>query len=165
MKVGVLSDTHMRTPPPGFSAALREAFQDVGTVLHCGDCVHGSVLDMLSAQGWEVLAVAGNMDPAELHRALPRTRVAQIGGRRIGMVHGWGAPDGIEKRVLAAFDDVDGVVYGHSHRPQWRRIEGTWLFNPGAACGWGSPLGPTVGVLEIGADVEGRIVSVRFAGA
>ena len=131
-------------------------------MLHCGDSVHPAVLETLQTQGWEVVAVAGNMDPADLHRTLPATRRIVLGGKRIGLMHGWGSPEGIERRVAEALQDVDGVVFGHTHRPYWGRFAGLWLFNPGAACGWGSPAGATVGILEISEQVEGQILPLRL---
>jgi uncharacterized protein len=161
LRIGVVSDTHMRVPPRAFLDALRDAFQGVERVLHCGDCVDASVLDTMEGEGWEVLGVAGNMDPLDIQRRLPRTRTIVLDGTRIGLIHGWGASQGIETRVSEAFQDVDVVVFGHTHRPFWGRMGPVWLFNPGSACGWGSPMGPTVGILDVGEHVEGHILPLK----
>jgi uncharacterized protein len=158
LRIGVISDTHMRAPSRAFLDALRAAFAGVTRVLHCGDWVDGSVLDAMAGSGWEVLGVAGNMDPLDVQRRLPRARTIVVEDTRIGLIHGWGSPQGIEARVSGAFQDVDIVVFGHTHRPYWGCMGGVWLFNPGSACGWGSPMGPTVGILEVGERMEGRIV-------
>jgi uncharacterized protein len=161
VRIGVLSDTHMSGPSRGFLAELRQSFAGVHRVLHCGDCVRLSVLDMLQEEGWEVTGVAGNMDDAAVRESLPVARTIRFENTTIGLVHGWGSHQGLEGRVAGAFDGVDGVIYGHSHRPHWGRVGGMWLFNPGAACGWGSPKGPTVGILEIGEQVKGTIISLK----
>lgn len=160
-RIGVLSDTHMRGLSKSFLEALRRAFDTVEKVLHCGDYVDPSVLDTLCGEGWDVIGVAGNMDVAEIQRTLPITRRIRVGQTRIGLIHGWGAPHGLERRVVQAFDDVDGVVFGHSHQPYWGYLESVWAFNPGAACGWGSSKGRTVGILDVGDPVIGHIVPIE----
>jgi hypothetical protein len=162
LRIGVVSDTHMRTAPRAFVDALREAFQGVERVLHCGDCVEAAVLDQMEEAGWDVIGVAGNMDPVDVQRRLPRTRTMVLGGTRIGLIHGWGSPHGIEARVAEAFRDLDVVVFGHTHRPFWGRRGSVWLFNPGSACGWGSTAGPTVGILDVGERLEAQILQLKF---
>ena len=160
--VGVLSDTHMLELESGLSKLLVRVFRDVGTVLHCGDYVDYAVVEMLKGEGWEVIGVAGNMDGETIRRMLPETRKVTIENHTIGLVHGWGSRNGIEKRVAQCFDDVEGVVFGHSHRSYWGRMGDIWLFNPGSARDWNSPFGrATVGILEIGDYVQGRIVRLN----
>lgn len=158
MRIGVISDTHLRRVPEGFLEGLRIAFQGVDVLLHCGDWVSKAVLEALAAQGWEVLGVAGNMDPPELHSVVPAKRELNLEGRRLGLVHGWGAPGGIEKRVMNSFQGVDVVVFGHTHTPFWARLGEVWLFNPGSAAGMGNPKGPTVGILDMGEEIRANIV-------
>ncbi len=82
-----------------------------------------------------VIAVAGNMDDYDVLDALPQTRIVEAEGRRIGLVHGWGSREGLEKRILTRFQEkaVDMVVYGHSHEPFWSVVDGISMFNPGSA--------------------------------
>lgn len=164
MRIGVLSDTHLRTVPEGFIQGLRRAFSGVDRVLHCGDWVAPAVMDALEAEGWEVVGVAGNMDPPEIQCRFPATRELDLGGTRIGLIHGWGSPQGIEARVSNVFQEVGVVVFGHTHRPHWGKFRNMWLFNPGAACGWGNPQGRTVGLLDIGEMVHGSIVQLEGVG-
>lgn len=163
MRIGVLSDSHLQRMDEEFMESLRVAFQGVDLVFHCGDWVSKAVLDAMNAQGWEVVGVAGNMDPPEIRCAVPEKREMEIGGRRIGLVHGWGAPAGIEKRVMELFQGVDMVIFGHTHKPFWAKVGGVWLFNPGSAAGWGNPQGPTVGILDVGEEIKANIVSLRGA--
>lgn len=163
MRFGVLSDTHLTSYSRGFVKSLRKAFRGVERIIHCGDFVDLVVLDMLLGEGWDVLGVAGNMDNGDILNRLPKSKKVRCGEKTIGVIHGWGSPSGIEQRVINAFADVDVVVFGHTHRPHWARWGQVWLFNPGAACGWGSSTGPTVGLLDIGEEVQGLIIplSVR----
>jgi hypothetical protein len=161
MKVGVLSDTHLREPSDQFIKAVERVFGEVKHILHCGDYVDPSIIEALQARGWEVIGVAGNMDSHSIHRMLPSKRKVTLGGRTIGIIHGWGPPQGLEEKVVQSFDDVDVVVFGHTHRPFWGRVRGVWVLNPGAACGWGSPKGPSAGILDLDDGVEGRIISLE----
>ncbi|MBN1881607.1 MAG: metallophosphoesterase [Deltaproteobacteria bacterium] len=156
MKVGVLSDTHLRVPDESFKRLMRERFSDVDAVIHAGDIVSPVVLDYLSA--WELYAVAGNIDGWEITQHLPEKRVISLGGKDIGITHGGGAPGGLEERVLSAFNTVSCIVFGHSHNPVNKIKDGVLLFNPG------SPTDPryakknSIGYLTIGEDITGEIV-------
>jgi len=163
MRIGVLSDSHLSRMPEDFLEALKIAFQGVDLVFHCGDWVSKAVLEAMTAQGWEVMGVAGNMDPPEIRCAVPVKRELVLEGRRVGLVHGWGAPGGIEKRVMGVFEGVDMVVFGHTHKPFWAKVGGVWLFNPGSAAGWGNPKGPTVGILDLGEEIKASVVCLGGA--
>jgi putative phosphoesterase len=97
-----------------------------------------------------VQAVRGDHDDELRH--LPVQRVVDAGGRRIGVVHGnrtrlieepvtfvgtvslgflWPAP-GLDRWLLRRFPGADVIVYGHTHAPRTRTINGTLIFNPGA---------------------------------
>jgi len=47
MKIGVLSDTHMKAPDKVLNHILDEIFKDVDLILHAGDIVTSRVLDRL----------------------------------------------------------------------------------------------------------------------
>jgi putative phosphoesterase len=156
MKIGVMSDTHLREPDDVLERILTEIFVDTDIILHAGDIVTHKVLDRLEESG--VLAVCGNMDDYEISSSIPQERVIQAAGMRIGLVHGWGSRIGLAQRILERFDDpkLDLVVYGHSHETFWGKINGVRMFNPGSA----TPRG-TVGVIEIvDGKMEGRFFPV-----
>ncbi len=81
-----------------------------------------------------VYAVKGNMDPALGDDYLPRKRVLELKGFRIGVAHGEGSPFGIENRLLYMFenDNVDLIIFGHTHVPFWGEISGIRFLNPGS---------------------------------
>jgi uncharacterized protein len=72
------------------------------------------------------------MDEPALRESLPRERVVEIAGRRIGMVHIPGARAGREARLAARFPDCDAAVYGHTHVPQVERFQHLGVLNPGS---------------------------------
>jgi putative phosphoesterase len=72
------------------------------------------------------------MDEAPLKDALPKQRVVEVGGVRIGMVHDPGPRQRREARLAARFEDCEVVVYGHTHVPQVERFQHLWILNPGS---------------------------------
>ena len=100
-------------------------------ILHAGDFVAASVLEELARHA-PVEAVYGNMDEPALKQALPRARVVEVAGAKIGMIHIPGPRAGREARLVARFPDCDAVVYGHTHVPHVERYEGVWILNPGS---------------------------------
>ena len=161
MRVGVLSDTHLQ----GFSqgGAVIEAlagryFRDVAAILHAGDLVDPDVL--LGLGDRTIYRVRGNLDPPE--RGLPQRRVLELGGFRIGMVHGWGTPDGIVEKVLREFrgERLDCLVFGHSHFPCCELRDGILLFNPGSPTDRRRAPWHSVGILELGDTLSGRIINI-----
>lgn len=161
MKIGVLSDTHLKRPEPFLERILDETLRDVDMVLHAGDIVAYSVLEVLESRG--VMAVCGNMDDYEVAGHLPQIRRISVGEKTLGLLHGWGSKIGLAERVLETFsyDRPDIIVFGHSHEPFAQEIDGTYLFNPGSA-GHGRYGGKsTVGILRVQESfVQGHILAI-----
>lgn len=151
MKIGAISDTHA-TSLDQLSNRILHALAGVDLIIHAGDFVARDVLDGLKQLG-EVKAVQGNMDSEEFKRILPEKEMLEIEGRRIGIVHGWGSPYGIDSRVGGMFDNVDIIVYGHSHHPQNEVKKSILFFNPGQAKN-------SFGILTIDKEVSGEIINL-----
>jgi len=151
MRIGVVSDTHMHSFEE-MPQKLAGALSDVDLIVHAGDFVGSAVLEGLRRLG-EVKAVRGNVDSAKLRGLLPEKETIVVGGKKIGITHGWGGPEGIEERVRGLFDEVDVIIYGHSHEARNEQIGGILFFNPG--------LGRrSVGILTIEKDVKGEIIKL-----
>jgi len=151
MKIGVLSDTHAGSFAQLHDKIVR-TLAEVDLIIHAGDFVSKDVLDGLRQLG-ELKAVQGNMDSDELKRILPEKELLEIGGRKIGIIHGWGSPHGIDDRVGNVFSGVDIIIYGHSHYSQNETKNGVFFFNPGQARN-------SFGILTIGAEVSGKIINL-----
>jgi len=148
LKIGVISDTHAQkyeTLPKNLITALSE----VDLIIHAGDVVTADVIAGLKSLA-PFEGVYGNMDLPEVKAILPREQLLVIKGRRIGVIHGSGGPWMLEERVMQAFNNVDVIIFGHSHQAFNRVIDGVLLFNPGSA-------GRSYGILEIGDTIEGVI--------
>ena len=104
---------------------------DSDLILHAGDVVAASVLEELRGLA-PLHAVHGNMDEPALKAALPETRVVEVEGARIGMVHEPGAAAGRAERLATRFPGCDAVVYGHTHLPEVTRHGSVWVLNPGS---------------------------------
>ena len=158
MRVGVLSDTHLRDGAL-LPASVLEGMAGVEVILHAGDIVSLSVIDVLEAIA-PVYAVRGNMDPSVVANTLPDRRIVSAAGKEIGLVHGWGAPAGLESRVRQRFatDGVHAIVYGHTHLPEIEQVGSLLLFNPGSATGRFPAPYASVGILHVGEDMRGEIV-------
>lgn len=161
MKIGVISDTHVSTPVESLCSLADDIFADVSMILHAGDLTRLSVLDAFP--GKEVIAVAGNMDRFDVTSTLPKQKVIEICGYRIGLIHGWGSPRGLEERIISCFEEVNVIVYGHTHRVANHINQGILMFNPGAFAGT-HPFGSnrSVGVLTINetTGVSGTIINI-----
>ena len=159
MKIGVISDTHLRGPDDRLLAIVRKYFHDADLILHAGDLVELRVLDAFGDK--DVIAVCGNMDSSRVEDEIPLKRVLEIGRFRIGLIHGWGSPYDLEDRIRGEFEDVDCIVYGHSHYPANHIRQGVLFFNPGTAFDRRHDVSNTVGILEVGEEaITGRIVAV-----
>jgi putative phosphoesterase len=156
MKIGVLSDTHLREPHPEFKKIIEAHFGDVEKIFHAGDFVDIAIAEFLSGQK-ELIGVCGNMDPPEIRETFPRKRVIEIGKFKIGLVHGGGPPFGMESRVRDEFDNVDAIIYGHTHTPAHHQVRNIYFFNPGSPTR-SSIHRPTLGILHIGEKIEGEII-------
>lgn len=161
MQIGVVSDTHFRSLREGialFERLLQGPFAEVELILHAGDVGAPQILD--GFLDVPLVAVRGNTDA--VNASLPEQRVLELAGYRIGLMHGWGPLAGLETRVLGEFSGVrlDCLIYGHSHYPVCRRDGGLLLFNPGSPTDRRSAPWHSVGVLESGQTLVGRILAL-----
>ncbi|SEF62257.1 metallophosphoesterase family protein [Paenibacillus sp. UNC499MF] len=134
MKIGVLSDTHMRPTAGKLPDAVLEGLAGVDLILHAGDWTSPEII------GWveniaAVESVAGNNDGPDIVRRFGYSKLIEAGGLKIGLVHGdRGRGRTTEQRALFTFQDEhpDVIVFGHSHIPYSERVDGLLLFNPGS---------------------------------
>lgn len=128
----VLSDTHLRTGSPrDLPGPVWDLVGGADAILHAGDVLDAGVLERLATVA-PVHAVLGNND-RDLVGALPETRLVELGGVTIGMIHDSGPRAGRAARLRRRFPEADVVVFGHSHQPlDEEGVGGQRLFNPGS---------------------------------
>ncbi len=158
MKIGVISDTHLREPHPEFKRIIELQFKDVEKIFHVGDFVDWSIAEYLSSLK-ELIAVCGNMDFQDIRKAFPLKRIVELKGFKIGLIHGGGAPFGIESRIRREFDEVDVIIYGHTHTPANHQVKNIYFLNPGSATR-SFFNEATLGILFLGEKIEGEIIKI-----
>ncbi len=130
--IAAISDTHMPSRARALPKRLEEQLRAVDLILHAGDFTTLATLNHLRSFA-PVEAVRGNVDEPALALELPSTRLVEVGGFKIGLVHGDAPGRGTTmERARRAFDQVDCVVFGHSHQPYLEEHEGVLMLNPGS---------------------------------
>jgi uncharacterized protein len=148
MKIGVISDTHVRSFAE-LPQNLLSVLAKVDLIIHAGDITTMDVIKGLERLA-PVNGVYGNMDLPEVRLVFPEQQVIEVEGKTIGIVHGNGGPWKIEERVMRVFSGVDAIIFGHSHEAFNNVVNRTLLFNPGRA-------NQSYGILEVGKKIEGKI--------
>ena len=148
--VGLISDTHSAGSGRYLPDAVFRALSGVDLILHCGDLECLGVLDYLETLA-PVLAVRGYEDPTENgDRLAHTTRVVQVEGINIGMVHDiqWPTPriptspdgtglvfpntGGAELTARKFGQPVDVVLFGDTHEELICWYDGVLFINPGS---------------------------------
>ena len=137
MRIAVVSDTHL----PRFGRALPRALVEamrrerIELTLHLGDFTSPEVAALFEALA-PFDGVAGNNDGPELVGRFGRRKVVEARGARLGLVHGdEGVGRSTPERAARSFapDEVDAVLFGHSHIPHLDRLpDGRLRLNPGS---------------------------------
>jgi putative phosphoesterase len=157
VKIGVISDTHLKRPNRSLEKIAGEYFRHVDLILHAGDLTSLQVLEAF--KGKEVIAVAGNNDPPEVKEKLPVKEIIPIHHFKIGLTHGWGFPVSPERKLTPLFKGVDCIVFGHSHWAANHRTNGVLYFNPGSFSGGILALWRrSIGLLTIDREIRGHII-------
>lgn len=147
-RIGLISDSHGKLDDRVF-----EAFEGVDEIVHAGDICDPHVIYALEAVA-PVTAVRGNCDGSGLPGFdLPSVARRTIEGRTIAVVH-------IRNDLGPVPEGVEAVVFGHSHMPMVKRVDGVLWVNPGSAQQpRRSPIGRSVALLDVDRDIlEARIV-------
>ncbi|WP_088006691.1 metallophosphoesterase family protein [Indiicoccus explosivorum] len=133
MNIVILSDTHIPGRAKKLPSVLAEACGQADLIIHAGDWQTLDVYFELSAYA-RTEGVAGNVDPWEVIDKFGRQKIVDADGLKIGVIHGDGLRKTTERRALEAFEgeQVDIIVFGHSHIPVSRQEGGITLFNPGS---------------------------------
>ena len=162
--IGVISDSHIPHRIKAMPQSVFRWLDGADLILHAGDIEDPRVLDQLSAIS-PTLAVRGNVHwqtaSGVTDQDLPLSRLItfQAHGREraIWMSHGHlnfgyllmdkmtvrGLPKGIGRintRIVprlakARPPQAEVVVFGHSHYPMAKMVDGVLFFNPGAVVG------------------------------
>jgi putative phosphoesterase len=120
--IGLISDTHGLLRPEAV-----EALRGCDRIIHAGDVGSADVLARLRDLA-PTVAVRGNVDVGPWAAALPRSKVVELGGHAIYVIH-----------ILADLDlqrapaGVGAIISGHSHKPSIEDRADVLYVNPGSA--------------------------------
>jgi putative phosphoesterase len=164
LRVVVVADTHLRSGGPGPRQPRKrldlawDHLCSADVILHAGDVLDAGVLELLEELA-PVHAVLGNND-LSLTGILPITKVMDLAGVQVGMIHDSGPTAGRPGRMRRRFPDADVVVFGHSHAPCNDAGEGgQLLFNPGSPTQRRAQPRHTLGELLL---ADGRVLEHRI---
>lgn len=155
-RIVAVSDTHLQAGSmvPGGVVDLAEG---ADLLVHAGDFVSLEVYEAFCDLG-TLVAVCGNSDSPEVKAILPKRRVVEVEGVKIGIVHRASHfADTTGAAFLAREMDVDALVFGHLHRPVVER-------GPRLLISPGSPTeprlsAPSAAEIEVdGVEIRGRIL-------
>lgn len=148
VRILVLSDTHLNRLTPGLPDVVKREISSADLVIHAGDFTDVDVYQELNSLK-RITAVCGNMDVPELQVLLPEKLITTIDGVKIGVIHGSGSPSSVLHRARSAFDNVDIIIFGHSHAPINKVIDKVQVLNPGSPTVPRQMHFPSYGIIEI----------------
>ncbi|MBT3602033.1 MAG: metallophosphoesterase family protein [Candidatus Latescibacteria bacterium] len=120
-RIGLISDTHGLLRPEAV-----KTLAGVEHIIHAGDVGDPNILNALQATA-PVTAVRGNVDFTSQLSNLPITDVVQIGDVSIYVIH---IIDSLNIDLKAG--GFHAVIFGHSHHPEVRDVDGVSYINPGS---------------------------------
>ncbi len=149
MLIGVISDSHDNLPM--LDKALEKLINNkVELVIHLGDIISPFTIRRMHEKlgNVKVVAVLGNNDGDvyllkklftqynwELYSG---PSLVEVDGRSFIIMHGFNGIEHTEKiaRQLLGYPGISGVLYGHTHKRVYERINDKILLNPGEVCGY-----------------------------
>ena len=119
-------------------------------IIHAGDIVEVAALKQLETIS-PVIAVHGNRYSDELKASLPESRIVELKGFKIGILHGHGEKGTTMDRLPGFFkgSSLDCIIFGHSHIPFNQKIGSTLYFNPGSPTVKKRQRFPSVGIITL----------------
>ena len=158
VRIGLLSDSHGFLDP-----AIFRYFAECDEIWHAGDFGKVAQFDELNAFK-PTRGVWGNIDGADVRRAMPRDLYWECAGLFVYMTHIGGYPGVYDKRARVAIDQRKPGLFicGHSHIYSFHEMDGIHVVNQPAV---GYPLdeGAIIGWLDTtfsrdGADIKFRTI-------
>jgi hypothetical protein len=133
MQIAIIADTHMPRGTRRLPAKCLDRLGQADLIIHAGDLSTLEVLRELENIN-AVVAVRGNVDDAQVRKALPETvQIPLDQGLRLAVIHDAGPRTGRLARLHRRFPTADAAIFGHSHIPLHEEAEdGFQIFNPGS---------------------------------
>jgi uncharacterized protein len=130
-------------------ASLHPHLEACDVILHAGDVTRAEVLEQLRHHA-PVVAVLGNLDGPDVAAwGAQATAIVEVGGVAVGMIHDAGRAAGRENRLRRRFPEASLIVFGHSHIPGIRSLDGVTFVNPGSPTWKRREPHPTIAVARL----------------
>jgi len=164
MRILVISDTHIPTIAKNIPPIIEKEAKDSNLCIHSGDWVTYSTFKSINSL-IKTYGVYGNMDDNSIKEKLPSKQTISLENITLGLTHGRGNPakllECIDKEFSENFENIDIFVFGHSHIPFDKEINGKIYFNPGSITDTAFAPYRSYGILEInGKNIKRRIVKI-----
>ncbi|MCX7715790.1 MAG: metallophosphoesterase [Endomicrobia bacterium] len=144
MLIGVISDTHENMTAIDKAVSIFNLHK-VQLVFHAGDIISPITFSHFAKLNCKIHLVFGNNDG---EKKMLKEKYSQIGSiqeppleyelkdniKTIRFIIYHTPPDNLEE--LAKSGNYDYIIYGHTHRKDFRTINQTIIINPGEAGGW-----------------------------
>ncbi len=154
MKILVLADSHSSLQ------CMRSAVKAIkpDAIIHLGDYFDDGQVIQEENPHIPFHQVPGNCDKNRMYQWAPEVLSYRVCGVKLYITHGH--QHRVKESVFSLLQDakaenVQGVLYGHTHVPDCHQEGSMWVLNPGS-CGHG---GRTVGLMEVN---NGEILSCRI---
>ncbi|MDF2988127.1 MAG: phosphoesterase, family [Eubacterium sp.] len=162
--IGVIADTHIPRKGKNLPETLLRKLSGMDMIIHAGDLCRDYVIYELEEIA-PVIAVLGNNDDEFLETMLPLKRMLEVEECRIGILHGHGYGSTAAENSKRAFkgEKVDCIVFGHSHIPMNKSLDGVLYFNPGSAMDKRRQKKCSFGILRVdGKSIWGEIIEIEL---
>lgn len=121
MVIGIISDTHGL-----LREEVKEKLNDCELIIHGGDIGKIHIIEELNKIA-KTEFVKGNCDKTIDISTIPESKIIDIEGNKIYLIHDMGKIDiDLEK------ENIDIIVYGHSHKSNISEKNGILYINPGS---------------------------------
>lgn len=149
MLIGVMSDSHDNIY--AVDRALNKFIEySVEAIIHLGDIISPFVVRRMknALKDIKVYAVLGNNDgDINLLSKMFSTNgwelysgptIIKLDNRKFIIMHGYDGVEHTEKLAVAltSINDIDAVLFGHTHRQIVKKVNNKLVLNPGETCGY-----------------------------
>ncbi|MFX1339066.1 MAG: YfcE family phosphodiesterase [Promethearchaeota archaeon] len=167
IKILIIGDTHISNFQD-LPEKMLQLIQEADWVIHVGDYTSLNVLSgLMKIKGPRFKGVYGNADPLKIRERISAKEILEISHKRIGITHPstGGTYENTKKKVIMEFkdDEVDAIIYGHTHDALIEHINGILLVNPGKGYLEKNYFGPptSVAILNIERRITGKIEIIQ----
>ncbi len=137
MLIGIISDTHDNMPQIKKAVDLFHE-RKVEHVIHAGDFTSPFTFRIFKNLACGFTGIFGNNDGDKLllnkmsgGRVFNQPHIFELAGKKIVVMH--------EHHLVDALSDsghYDIIIYGHTHKPEIKKVKDTFVINPGEAGSW-----------------------------